>query len=252
MGQAQTGGWQHDLGHQATGAPAGREGTWIRTRWAAGLAVLGLAGGAAVLPQPAHADAKRAKHAQARQLFEQGMRAYQKGELELAAKHLCAAHKLTRAPELAYNLGRVYERMAQIDDAVRYFTLYLRRTNVSAEEKANLKTRIAELRALKERQKSQVFTTPASKNELTSEARRFFLSGVSMYRRHKYQAALQAFTHAMRLAPVPEVLFNIAITAEKLGQTRDAIDYYREYLRTQKNVAERERIQAHIQKLRGR
>ena len=89
----------------------------------------------------------------------------------------------------------------------------------------------------------------AGNDELTREARTFFLRGVAMFRRRQYQAAMEAFIAALRFAPLPEVLYNMAVTAERLGSPQDAIDYYREYLRVRPDGPERGQIEQEIERL---
>ena len=71
-----------------------------------------------------------------------------------------------------------------------------------------------------------------------------------MFRRRQYAAAMEAFTAAQRFAPLPEVLYNMAVTAERLHQKRDAIDYYREYLRVRRNAPDRYIVERRIRELR--
>jgi tetratricopeptide (TPR) repeat protein len=73
-----------------------------------------------------------------------------------------------------------------------------------------------------------------------------------MYRARHYEAAMQAFMAAHRFAPLPAVLYNLAITAEKMGEKRDAIDYYREYLRRWPEAPDRADIEKKIAELRQR
>ena len=115
-----------------------------------------------------------------------------------------------------------------------------------------MQERIQALREAKARARSQVFTAPPSNDELTREARTFFLRGVAMYRRGQYQAAMQAFMAAHRFAPLPEVLYNLAVTAERLGSRRDALDYYREYLRRRPDAPDRGAVERKIAALRNR
>ncbi|MEM9068266.1 MAG: tetratricopeptide repeat protein [Myxococcota bacterium] len=188
--------------------------------------------------------------ARARTLFMEGQASYDAGNFNEAAEKMKSAWELTRAPELAFNLGRVYERMSEYDDAIRFFRIYLRRGEPSAEERSNVNERIAALRAAKTRQREQVFTAAPSSDELTREARTFFLRGVAMYRRGHYDAAMQAFIAARRFAPLPEVFYNMAVTAERLGSRRDALDYYREYIRQRPNAPDRGRVEREIERLR--
>ena len=188
----------------------------------------------------------------ARALFTEGQRAYDAGRFDEAAEKMKAAYELTRSADLAFNVGRVYERMSAYDEAIRYFRLYLRHGSPDDTARADVEARIAALQAAQRRAREQVFVAAPSNDELTQEARAFFLRGVAMYRRRQYDAAMQAFIAAHRFAPLPEVLYNLAVTAEKLGSRQDAIDYYREYLRSlPENAPDRGAIEREIRRLRG-
>lgn len=188
--------------------------------------------------------------ARARALFAEGQAAYDAGRFDEAAQKMKAAYELTSSPELAFNVGRVYERMSEYREAIRFFRLYLR-SGPDEATRADVERRIAALSAAERRQRDQVFTAPPSTDELTAEARTFFLRGVAMYRRRQYDAAMQAFIAAHRFAPLPEVLYNLAVTAEKIGSRQDAIDYYREYLRMRPEAPDRGAIEREVRRLRG-
>lgn len=193
-----------------------------------------------------------ARVAAARALFLEGEAAYTEGRFNVAATKLLEAYELTQSPALAFNLARTYERMSEYDLALRYFAIYLRRGEPTDEERQDVEARVTRITEAKERQARQVFTDLPSSDALTNEARVFFVRGVQMFRRGHYDAALQAFTAAHRFATLPEVLFNLAVTAERLHQDRDAADYYREYLRVRPNAADRGAVEAKIATLRGR
>lgn len=197
------------------------------------------------------AAAAQDANARARALFQEGTSAYQDGDFGTAADKFVAAYRLTRSPELAFNAGRAYERMSDYDKAIRFFRIYLRRGEVSDEVKADIRARIEALQQAKRRQREQVFTLPPSDDALVQEARTFFQRGVAMFRRQQYQAAMQAFTAAHRFAPLPEIFFNMAVTAEKMGNLRDAMDYYREYLRLRPRAADRGHVEREIERLRA-
>lgn len=188
----------------------------------------------------------------ARLLFQEGVRAYEAGRLPEAAEKLVAAHRLTPLPELAFNLGRVFERMGDTEKAIRYFRLYQKTLGSDAPEHAEITRRIADLEALAKRQRDQVFTAPPSEGELMAEARAFFLRGVAMFKRKNFEAALQAFQAAFRFAPLPEVAFNLAVTAERLGRTPEAIEFYREYVRLRPNAPDREAVERNVEAMRAR
>ena len=62
---------------------------------------------------------------------------------------------------------------------------------------------------------------------------------------------MEAFTAAQRFAPLPEIFYNMAVTAERLGSTRDAMDYYREYLRVRPNAPDRGHVESEVARLRA-
>lgn len=187
----------------------------------------------------------------ARTLFEEAERAYAQGDLRGAVRNMEQAHRLTQAHELAYNVARIYERMSEFDDAIRWYRRYLRDARPEETVQAEVSARIEALREAKSRVRSQVFTMPPTDDELTQEAGVFFRRGVAMFRRRRYEAALQAFIAARRFAPLPEIFFNMAVTAERLEHDQDAIDYYREYLRTRPSAADRGLVERRIARLRG-
>jgi tetratricopeptide (TPR) repeat protein len=191
--------------------------------------------------------------ARAQTLFQEGLRAYEAGNLNEALLKLREAHRLTRSPELAFNVARVYERIGDAPNATRYFRMYLRgNTTVTEAERADIERRIVVLQELQRRQRDQVFAAPPSSDELTAEARTFFLRGVSMFRRRQYRAALDAFMAAHRFAPqLHEVVYNLAVANERLNQRQDAIDWYREYLRLRRDAPDRVQVQAKIDALRA-
>ncbi|MBP7681711.1 MAG: tetratricopeptide repeat protein [Deltaproteobacteria bacterium] len=217
-----------------------------------------LSGAAAVAPMAlpglgstAHAQTEE-QLARARTLFTEGQAAYDAGRFQEAVTKMREAYDITHSAELAFNVARVYERMSEYADAVRYFRIYLREGQPDAEVRADVEARIEALRAAERRSRDQVFTAPPSDDELTREARTFFTRGVAMFRRGEYEAAMQAFTAANSFAPLPEVHYNMAVVSERLGARRDAIDYYREYLRLRPNAPDRGFVEREIERLRGR
>jgi tetratricopeptide (TPR) repeat protein len=189
--------------------------------------------------------------ARAQELFTQGVAAYQAGRFDEAARLLREADRLVPTPELAFNLARVYERMGEAPEAIRHFERYLREGRPSAEERADIERRIAAMRNLERRMREQVMTTSPTGDEMTEAARTFFERGVVMFRRRRYDAALQAFTAAYNFARLPEVIYNLAVTSERTGRLQDAIDYYREYLRARPDDPGRRPIERRIEELRA-
>jgi len=218
--------------------------------------LLSVAAGATptALPGPTSVAAAQSEEqlARARTLFTEGQAAYDAGRFQEAATKMREAYEITNSPDLAFNVARVYERMSEYADAIRYFRIYLRQGQPDAEVRADVEARVEALREAERRSRDRVFTAPPSDDELTREARTFFMRGVAMFRRGEYEAAMQAFTAAHRFAPLPEVLYNMAVVAERLGAPRDAIDYYREYLRLRPTAPDRGFVEREIERLRAR
>lgn len=197
---------------------------------------------------PSQAQVERA-----RLLFTQGTQHYQGGRLDEALTAFLEAWRIVPGPELAYNVARTYERMGDGPHGIEFYQHYLRHAAPDAAERADVERRIAELEAIARRQREQIVALPPSQDELTQEARTFFERGVAMFRRRQYQAAMEAFTAAYNFARLPEVIYNLAVTAERLNRTQDAIDYFREYARTlPRDSAERPMIDRRVEQLRAR
>jgi len=201
------------------------------------------------VPSPGRAQGGEVERARA--LFVEGQRDYDAGRFAQAAEKMRAAYELTHSPELAFNVARVYERMSAYTEAIRFYRVYLREGQATEREREAVRRRIQAMDEARTRQEAQVFTAPPSTDALTAEARTFFLRGVALFQREEYEAAMLAFTAAHQFAPLPEVLYNMAVTAERLGSRRDAIDYYREYLRLRPDAADRGHVEGEIARLRA-
>jgi hypothetical protein len=66
--------------------------------------------------------------------------------------------------------------------------------------------------------------------DLATEARIHFRTGIRLVKKGKLQEALERFLLANRLAPNPNVTFNIALCLDKLKRYREAFIYYRQLL----------------------
>jgi tetratricopeptide (TPR) repeat protein len=188
--------------------------------------------------------------ARARDRFAAGIAAYDAGRLDEAARLLLEADGIVHSPELTFNIARVYERMGEAREAIRFFERYLREARIEGAERADVERRIEAMRELERRMRDQVMTIPPTGDEMTQEARTFFERGVAMFRRRRFDAALQAFTAAYNFARLPEVVYNLAVASERTNQRQDAIDYYREYLRMRPDGADRAHVERRIAALR--
>ena len=185
----------------------------------------------------------------ARAHFDRGHAAYGEGRLKDALIELQQAYALAPSAELAYDLGRVCERLGEADLAIAYFSTYRGGAELPEAERVVLDRRIEDLRALHARQRSPLLQPPPSSDALNAEARAFFMRGIKLFGQGHYGAALAAFEAAHGNRAPPELAYDMALTAERLGKLADAIDYYREYLRKSEAAPDAERVQAHIEAL---
>ncbi len=203
--------------------------------------------------QRRHREPTPAQVEQARNLFVEGTQHYQAGRLDEALELFLGAWRVVPSPELAYNVARTYERMGDAQHGVEFYRHYLQQAAPDAAERQEVERRIGELEAIAQRQREQIIALPPSQDELTQEARTFFERGVAMFHRRRYEAAMAAFTAAYNFARLPEVIYNLAVTAERLERTQDAIDYFREYARSlPRESAERPMIDRRVEQLRAR
>jgi len=208
-------------------------------------------------PPPAALPPDSPQMAEVRQQFAEGMRAYQANDFDRAATLLTQVDAVIPSPELAYNIAYCYQRMADAARAIQYFRRYLETGAPSAAERTAVDVRIAQMEALATRQRDMTMTLPPTMDAMTADAATLFGSGQEMFRRRRYPAALQAFSAAAAAfqavdVEVPELVYNLAVTSERLEQLDDAADYYDEYLRQRPTDPEAARLRVHISELRGR
>ncbi len=211
-------------------------------------------------------DRRRLEIAEARRHFESGLARYNEGNFPAAVEAFLAAYRIAPGPELAYNAARAYERMGENAEAIRYYRLYLADPTATS-SRAEVERKIAAIAALEAastRRRDALLALPPSQSEMTAEARRFFERGAALFRRRDYASALQAFTAAYNFARLPEILYNMAMTLERLSQAPrtaprraeelrgQAADHYAEYLRRNRTSPERAAIEAKIRALRAR
>lgn len=73
---------------------------------------------------------------------------------------------------------------------------------------------------------------PATVDLDEAEARALFDAGVLAFHNARYEDALERFQRAYELAPHPQLLYNVAITADRLRRDTEAIDAFERFLAT--------------------
>ncbi|MET0387673.1 MAG: tetratricopeptide repeat protein [Polyangiales bacterium] len=192
-----------------------------------------------------------ADHERARECFDRAQQDYAAGRLAEARRGFECAYAQLPSSELAWNLGRVSERMGDVEEGLRYFQEYLAMAQPPREERRRVEARIAALRKLGARQSVTLKPGPDVGKALSREARAFFERGTKLYRAGHYKAAAAAFTAALQLSAAPELHYNLGVTAERMQQLQDACDHYRAYLEAWPEAPDRADVRAHIGALRS-
>ncbi|MHB8418642.1 MAG: tetratricopeptide repeat protein [Myxococcales bacterium] len=81
------------------------------------------------------------------------------------------------------------------------------------------------------------------------QAKRLFGKASAEYEQQDFGAALRDFQAAYRLAPVPEILFNLAQCHFELHRFRRAAFYYRRYLEARPRAANADQVRARLAEL---
>lgn len=195
--------------------------------------------------------------AEARAHFDAGMRAYNANDFQRAADELAAADALVPSPELAYNVAYCAMRMGDPARSIRYFERYLETGNPDERERRRVDGWVTNMRALEARHREITMALPPTLDETQRDAAALFESGLAMFQRRRYAPAMQAFSAAYAAfealgVELPELLYNLGVTAERTDQFGDAALYFDRYLRVRPDDPDSATIRAHIAELRAR
>ena len=93
---------------------------------------------------------------------------------------------------------------------------------------------------------------PAPNSEALEEARRHFDVALECYSQGRYRDAIAELEAARRLDPAgKDLVYNLALVHEKLGELEQALDYLRRFLEMETDPEERARAEATITRLEG-
>ena len=92
----------------------------------------------------------------------------------------------------------------------------------------------------------------ADKNEADSEekAKEQYLKGKERFAAGAYQEALDSFTEAYNASGKPDLLYNLAVCCEKLGDYERAIAYYELYVEEKPDAPDAAYVKKHVEKLK--
>ena len=117
----------------------------------------------------AHAAPASNKDAAARELYQEGDKAYAEGDYELALKKFLQAHDLSKRDLLLYNIGNTYERLGKYQKAADALKQYLPKAKKL--ERAILEKRISNLEERASKQRADRAERERRKAEAAEQAR---------------------------------------------------------------------------------
>ncbi len=92
----------------------------------------------------------------------------------------------------------------------------------------------------------------ARAKEPAEVAQEHFQAALEAYREGKYERAVEELEEALRLDPSgKDLVYNLGLVHEKLGNLDKALFYFRRYLEMETDPAERERAEVIVQRLAG-
>lgn len=93
---------------------------------------------------------------------------------------------------------------------------------------------------------------PAPNGDALEAARRHFEMALECYSRGRYREAIDQLEQARRVDPAgKDLVYNLALVHEKLGELREALEYLRLYFEMETDAEERARTEASIARLEG-
>lgn len=95
-----------------------------------------------------------------------------------------------------------------------------------------------------------LLATTSHADSRRDEARAHHLLGKVEFDRGHFPQALVEFKRAYELAPVPELLFNMARCQEQVGDPAGAIASYEQYVAAKPDAADRAEVESHVEALR--
>jgi tetratricopeptide (TPR) repeat protein len=183
----------------------------------------------------------------AREKFLAGRKWYQKSNFSRALADFQEANRLVPSAELAYNIGQIYEQLGDWEQAIAYFKLYLSRSGDEATDSAEVEAKIVNLGKAERRHLGQLLEAPA---ELSNRLLARFERARADFESGHYKDALTNFAAIQRVYPANELIYNMAVAAERSGRLGDAIDYYTTYLELDSDLSDKSALAAKIGSLR--
>ena len=142
------------------------------------------------------ATSKEAQYSvEAKRFFILGQKLFADGEWEGAIDAFGQAYAFAPQPDLIYNIGLAHLKAGDVGDALDFFQEYQR-------------------------------LVPEAQS--TEQAQQLFAMGVELYNVGQYDAAAKRFAMAYSYLPLEEILYNLALCHQALGETKEALRIFQD------------------------
>lgn len=156
-------------------------------------------------------------------LTEQAWTATLTGNHTKAAKLFEQAYKRQKQPALLYEAARAHARNGDDATALKQMRNYA--PKVTGEEKKKAEEMIARL------EKGESIFTASRQEMMSTEAKRFFVMGQTLFERGEWDGAVDAFQQAYQYSAHPEIIYNIGLAHLRAGRLGEALNFFGEYQR---------------------
>ena len=172
---------------------------------------------------PAPKAQLKSKIASNKPLTDQAWTATLTGNHSKAAKLFEAAYRKLKKPSLLYEAARAHARNDDFSDARKDMSAYANLVSGEARKKA-----VAMAEKLKK--KESIFSE-STDEQMSSEAKRFFVMGQMLFQQQQWDGAIDAFQQAYKFSATPEIVYNIGLAHYRAGRIGEALNFFGEYQR---------------------
>ncbi len=165
----------------------------------------------------------RSKPSADKPLSDQAWTATLTGNHRKAAELFEKAYRKTKTKSFMYEAARAHARNDNTAAALKDMRLYA--DMVSGEEKKHALDLVAKL------EKGESIFSATAEDQMSVEAKRFFLMGRLLYEQKQWDGAVDAFQQAYKFSPTPEILYNIGLSHYRAGRIGEALNFFGEYQR---------------------
>ncbi len=145
------------------------------------------------------------------------------GNHRRAAKLFEKAYQKTKKPMWIYEAARAHARNEDNASALKNMRKY---ADLSlGEEKKKAVEMVTKL------EKRESIFTASQAEQMSAEAKRFFVMGQLLFEQKQWDGAIDAFQQAYKYSEIPDIIYNIGLAHYRAGRIGEALSFFGEYQR---------------------